>query len=480
MEHHCGIIAMSDNTNNIKGNLIANLNKLQHRGYESCGISFISNDINSKNIIKTIKGLGTVKSVFPLEPLESLESQSQSNNLPNFNRGIGHVRYSTVKKTTEEKMLEECQPFQTFQSSKYNFSLAHNGNIPTIKNIIKKYNIEINTNSDTFAIVKLIEKILDKYKNWNDTLKFIMNTVPGSYCFVILTENNIYALRDRYGIRPLVYGKSNSGFCIASETIALNNYKYVRDILPGEIVCIDFQTNKLKLKLKKIYQHPNKSHSFCSFELIYFMSDKSKINNITNNEIRYKLGYKLGESEINIIENSIVVCLPNTSIPNAKGFANAINKPYYDYIKKRKGMGRTFILNDQEKRAQACINKFLFDEKNLINKEIYLVDDSIVRGTTMKTVIKILKNIGVKSIHVRIMSPLITDPCYFGIDMSTKNELISFENNNDIDNIKKELNVDSLKYISIDEMKNVFNANININVCTSCFTGNYNNELLDW
>ncbi len=214
--------------------------------------------------------------------------------------------------------------------------------------------------------------------------------------------------------------------------------------------------------------------NFCSFEMIYFMHHDSIVNGTECDEIRYNLGYKLGTTEKKIIKNSIVVCLPNSAIPNARGFSDAIGRPYFPFIKKRKNMIRTFILPSEKKRQDACDKKFMFDSENLANKDIYLIDDSIVRGTTMKSVITKLRDMGVNTINVRITSPVIISPCYFGIDMSTKEELIS--NNKSVEEIKNELNVDSLIYIDINSMKEVFG----INVCTSCFTGEYNKELLDW
>lgn len=451
MEHHCGIFSVVDD--DVGNSLINGLKLIQHRGYESVGISYYDNDI------KTIKNIGSVNKVFG-----NVE-------LPKIKKAIGHVRYSTVRKTTLQNAINECQPFEgciALDSSNITFSLVHNGNIPTKESIQKDYGINIENNSDTLTIVKLIEIIYKQYNNWHHTLMYIMNKIVGSYCFAILADNKIYAMRDRYGIRPLVIGRSKKGFCITSETVALQNYTYIRDIKPGEIVSIDM------FSFETIYQHNKPIMNFCSFEMIYFMHHESMIDGRTCDEVRYNLGFQLGNTENVIIENSIVVCLPNSSIPNAKGFADAINKPFRHYIQKRDNVTRTFILPTEKQRKEACDNKFIFDFDGLKGMDLYVIDDSIVRGTTMSTIINKLRNIGVKSIHLRITSPVITDPCYFGIDMSTKTELVSYGRS--VDDIKNYLQADSLKYLDIDTMKNV----LNIPVCTSCFTGNYNNELLDW
>ena len=446
MEHHCGIFSIIDE--NIGDTIINGLRLIQHRGYESVGISFLENDK-----LVTIKDIGTVDDVF------------QNIKLPKINKAVGHVRYSTVKKTTRENMIKESQPFQ---NDTINFSLVHNGNIPTKDYIQKEFNISAENTSDTMVIVQLVELIYNQYNDWHKTLMYIMNKIAGSYCFAILTNDKIYVMRDRYGIRPLVIGRSKKGFCVTSETVALQDYSYIRDINAGEIVSIDFYN------FETIYQLNSSRLSFCSFEMIYFMHHDSIVDNKSCNEIRYSLGYNLGLTETNIIENSIIVCLPNSSIPNARGFSDAIKKPYHPYIRKRIGVTRTFILPTEQQRRDACDNKFIFDDVNLQNKDLYIIDDSIVRGTTMLSIIGKLRNIGVKSIHLRITSPIISDPCYFGIDMSTKKELVSY--NRSIDEIKNYLGADSLQYLNIDIMKKV----LNIPVCTSCFTGEYDKQLLEW
>jgi amidophosphoribosyltransferase len=316
--------------------------------------------------MKTFKNVGTVKNVF-----DGIE-------LPNIKKGIGHVRYSTVKKIDLNGFLKECQPFQG-SIDNINFALAHNGNIPTKNKIKEEFGLEIETNSDTLIIVKLIEAIYPRYNNWKDTLTFLMNTVSGSYCFVILADNKIWGMRDRFGIRPLAIGKSRKGFCITSETVALSSFNYVRDVNPGEIICVDSNS------LDTIYQCENTKPKFCSFEMIYFMHHDSIVNNMKCDEIRYNLGFKLGKRETDIIDDSSVVCLPNSSIPNARGFADAIYKQYLHFIQKRKNMTRTFILPSEKKRKEACDKKFIFAGDGLKNKNIYLVDDSIVGGTTMKS-----------------------------------------------------------------------------------------------
>lgn len=446
MEHHCGIFAVVDD--DVGNTVINGLRLIQHRGYESVGISFLDNDA-----IRIVKDVGTVDDVFG------------NIKLPMIKKALGHVRYSTVKKSTRENAVKESQPFQ---SDNGNFSLVHNGNIPTKDQIQIEYGIDVGSNSDTVTIVKLIEMIYKDYSDWPKTLMYIMNRVAGSYCFAILTGDKVYAMRDRYGIRPLVVGRSKKGFCVTSETVALQHYAYVRDVKPGEIVSIDMYN------FETVYQHHSPKPSFCSFEMIYFMHHESIVNGKSCDDVRYNLGYNLGLTETSVVDGAVVVCLPNSSIPNAMGFSEAVKRPYCNYVKKRDGVTRTFILPTEEQRREACDNKFIFDVDGLKGLDVYVVDDSIVRGTTMLSIIGKLRGIGVKSVHLRITSPIITDPCYFGIDMSTKKELVSFGRT--LDEIKSYLGADSLRYLDIDTMKKV----LGVPVCTSCFTGEYNRELLDW
>ena len=450
MEHKCGIIGIIGE--NIIEPLISGLNKLQHRGYESAGITYINN-----GNMELFKNVGLVEDVF---------KNFNKNVLSNV--GIGHVRYSTTKKD-EYKLLEECQPFSNSE-----FGIAHNGNIPFIQKIKEYYKMECGNNSDTYILMKFMELIKEKYNDMGELLKYIIHTVTGSYALIVITKNKIYALRDRYGIRPLTIMRSklDKTLCVASETIAVdkNVYDTIRTINPGEIITIDHQ-----LEFDTIYQYSDTIPNFCSFEYIYFMHHQSVHENIHVELTRYKLGYELGLMESHILNHNVVIPIPNSSIPSASGFADAIDSNIKQYIVKNESSKRTFILPTENERKIACSKKFNFvncDE--LANKNIYLIDDSIVRGTTIKYVIEQLKKFNPKTINVRIPSPPVVGACYYGIDMSTTNELII--NNKDINSIENELGITSLGYLSVDLMKNVFGHQ----VCTSCFTGKYNKELLDW
>jgi amidophosphoribosyltransferase len=452
----CGIFAIYDNTD-ISNKMINGLSLLQHRGRESAGISYFCENCDQ---ICTFKNLGLVNKVF-------------TDFNKKFNIGIGHVRYSTRKKTSLENKLKETQPIEC-----NSFSLAHNGNIPNVHKLKEKYDIHYETESDTIILVKIIEKLFLKYKNWTDVFIEIVHNIKGVYCLVVLVENIIYAIRDSYGVRPLCIGKNESGYCIASESCALQDYKLIRDIKAGEIIKL-YQIND-EIKYESIYQYHDeegeKRGLFCSFEYIYFMKMNTIHNKRRVENLRCQLGYELGLTEEKVDRTSVVLSIPNTAIPGAKGFASAIGLEYHNYITKNDGIGRTFILPTHEERIAACNEKFSYSPL-LKDLNIYIVDDSIVRGNTIQTIIKNLKKIGVRKIHLRITAPPVISECYYGIDIPTKTELIAY--NRTIDEICQELGATTLKYLDLDIMKKVFNSN-GENNCTHCFDGKYDKKLLDW
>lgn len=456
----CGVIAISDNIP-VLDQTIEQLKNLQHRGRESAGISYFN---EKQQQIETYKHLGSVENVF--------DDFKKNNDTIITYQSIGHTRYSTRVKSTLNEKLKETQPiFHQIPDTNVSFTIAHNGNIENLK---KTFQLKSETQSDTILLTELISIKYQEYQNWKNTLIYIMNQIKGVFCLVILTNNgDIYALRDRFGYRPLCIGKRkgiNSGYCITSESVALQNntyqYRLIRDILEGEIIKI----RKSDLRLEEIYTYKHTNPQFCSLEYFYFMKPSSINSNTKIEDIRFQLGFQMGIEEQNIIPESIVCAIPNTSIPAAKGFAAGSQLPYLPLITKRAKSGRTFILPTDEERYLACKRKFKFSEE-LKDKIIYLIDDSIVRGNTVKTLLEMINSYQVKEIHLRITAPPIISECYYGIDIPTKQELIAHQCNHNIELIRENLGVQSLKYIDINEMKKIFNKP----VCTSCFTNKY-----DW
>lgn len=430
----CGILAIYNKEYSSIISFIKSLSQLQHRGNESYGIVYHEQPSNS---IKISHFKGTIS----------------PNDLPheNYKIALGHVRYSTVSKT------DDTNEHQPMYSQKHNFYLVHNGNIP-------KYN-ERYKGSDTTYIVNFI----NKYSTVEVGLKALVETLPGVYSIILLHDQNLYVARDVYGVRPLLVAGCSKSLTVTSESVSLQPKDNILfEVERGAVV-------KIGSKIEYIYQHyPKPKQIYCSFEIIYFMHHMSKIlGDTTISQLRYKLGEILAKKEDKRIKNAIVVAMPNTAIPGAQGFANALNIPYFSYIMKSKESTRTFILPTNEERQIACRKKFRF-HTDLRDKVVYVVDDSIVRGNTLATTIESLREVGVKEIHLRITSPPVISSCYYGIDIPTYEELIA--HNKIIPEVCSQLGGDTLTYLTTDELKEVMGSRI----CTACFDDKHHKELLEW
>ena len=447
----CGIVGIwNRNTNTIDIRNI--LEQLQHRGRESVGITYLDKDRKS---LKSIKGVGMVKDVF-------------KNKLDITSSGIiGHVRYSTSgnSKLSYDDSLKETQPFVSSS-----FALAHNGNIPDT--FIKKYCNSIgeieNNNNDSQVLVNFINKHLAN-DNWLYVLQSLVSHFKYAYCLTILTHNKLFVLRDIFGYRPLSLGvDENNNYIVASENVAFINYTKIRDILPGE--CVQIDNNGVSQLFHEIH---NNNIQKCIFEYVYFMKPESTAdgNNVYQN--RFEMGKILAKEEKLLSSNGdyIVIGSPNTGIPGGKGYASQMGFKYVQALRKKKDCGRTFILPSQEARLK-FLTKFILDIDDIKGKKVILVDDSIVRGNTIKALSRFFKEDGmVKEFHMRVVSPPVKNPCFYGIDIPTKEELIA--NKHSVDEITEISGLDSLQYISIDGMKSIYGNDKN-NFCDACFSGNYN------
>lgn len=446
MEHKCGIIGISSShkNNNIFNDIIYGLLNLQHRGKESCGLSYqyLNGYVNE---FKTYKKSGLVKDVFDKFKTKDLSKYV-----------IGHVRYSTSGgKKYGDKLI---QPF-TFKNKKHGlFSIVHNGNIPHYK---KETNI-VNVLNDTLMLAKKLEtwegEIIDLLKIFIDKIRF-------AFCLLIMFENCIYVIRDKYGYRPLCLGQTDCGVCVSSESCALGKYKYIRDIIPGEIgILINGNYNNLyNSKIGRI-QH-------CSFEHIYFMNKNTISNGFLTVDLRKQLGKQLGKEEkLKFNYNNTIVCaIPRTAIPIAQGYAIETGLQYSQVLKKSSYYGRTFILPDNTERKRICNKIFKVYAKFIKDKNIILVDDSIVRGNTILGIAKLFFENGCSSLHIRVGSPPVIGRCFYGIDIPTEEELIA---NDGLEDLDKKLGVTSVQYLSKDGLKECFGPGF----CTGCFTKKY----IDW
>ncbi|NAW51552.1 amidophosphoribosyltransferase [Elizabethkingia argentiflava] len=427
---------------------------LQHRGQEACGIAVLK-----EGKIESYKDEGLVLDVF-----KSIATPQ----LYMGNAAIGHTRYTTAG----DKKKYNFQPF--FAKNEYDqiiLSIAHNGNLTNGKKLrkeLEKEGVVFRATSDSEVILRLIQKNLDL--GLRGAIKTAMHRIEGAYSVVGMTRNKFFAFRDFNGIRPLVLGViGEDAYVVASETCALDamGAKYVRDIRPGELV---FTTENEGLKS---YMVKNDCvNRICAFEYIYFARPDTSLENINVHEVREKSGEKIWEQAP--IEADIVIGVPDSGVPAAIGFSKASGIPFRPVLIKNRYIGRSFIVPTQEMRERIVNLKLNPIISEIKGKRVVILDDSIVRGTTSKRLVKILKDAGVKEIHFRSVSPPIIAPCFLGIDTPVKDDLISA--NMSKEELKNYLGVDSLEFLSMDNLKQILG---NSDHCFGCFTEKYPIENTD-
>lgn len=424
------------------------LHSLQHRGQEGCGIVTVDD-----GKFRKIKGLGLITEVFNDSNMKTLIGDC----------AIGHVKYSNAANSG----LENVQPFY-FNHHTGNFALAHNGNIVN-SNELKRYLEDkgsiFQSTSDSEILAHLIKKDNDDIHRIDAILE-ALQMLEGAFAFVIMSKDKIYACRDKYGLRPLSIGKLNGGYVVSSETCAFEviNARFVRDVEPGEVVVID------KDGLHSYHYSRYKRYHMCAMEYIYFARPDSDIEGTNVHAFRKESGKLLYEEMPT--EADIVIGVPDSSLSAAIGYAERSNIPYEMGLIKNKYVGRTFIQPSQKAREKGVRMKLSAVSSIVKNKRIVLVDDSIVRGTTCKKIIGLLREAGVLEVHVRIASPRFTNPCFYGVDTSTYEELISAKY--DVEEVRKIIGADSLYFISNEAL---FKAARRNDLCTACFTGKYPTNL---
>lgn len=437
-KEECGVVGLFTTKKvNLHSSLYSSLITLQHRGQDSCGIAF-----SDKDSVKCYKGVGLVNEVF------------SSNIPPNLNGylGIGHVRYSTFGEINELN----AQPIFD-NNSNTNIALAHNGNITNIlklKNELKEFNF--NTTSDSEVILKLIEK---HYKNsMEESLCSVIKKLDGGFSCVLLTKNELFAFRDPNGIRPLCIGKIKDDYIVCSESCVIDILcgEFIRDILPGEIVKID------TLGITTINTSSLCKCMTCSFEYIYFSRVDSFIDGVNVYNTRFKSGVTLYNEHP--VDADVVIGVPESGNTAALGFSKASSIPITTGFVKNNFLGRSFIKPSQSKRCETVSLKLNVIKENVKNKKVVVVDDSIIRGTTCKKIVYLLKAAGAKEIHYRVASPIVTSPCCLGINTSKSELLASAINLNEIANF---IGADSLGYLSISGFLNVLPKNKT--ACLKCF-----------
>ena len=430
------------------------LHSLQHRGQEAAGICC---ECNGK--MNIYKGEGLVTEVFDQDKLKNL----------NGNVAIGHVRYSTAGGGG----LANVQPF-VFRTMEGSMSICHNGNLVNaniLKQELEDQGSIFSSTSDTEVLGHLIKR---QEGHMIDRICASLDKLDGAFAFLVMLEGRIYAARDKYGLRPLSIGiLSNGDYVFASETCALDviGAKFVRDVEPGEIVRV--KDGKL---LSKTYTNDSLQDKICAMEYIYFSRPDSNLDGINVHTTRKLAGKQLYYE--NPIEADVVIGVPDSSISAAIGYAEASGIPYEMGLVKNKYVGRTFIQPTQEMREQGVRMKLSAVSSIVSGKKVVMIDNSIVRGTTSKRIVRHLKDAGAKEVHVRIASPAIKFPCFYGVDTSTLEELIS--NKMSVDELREYIEADSLAFISEEGLhKSIHSDHQKCGLCMSCFNGNYVTNLYD-
>ena len=468
---NCGVFGIFGNPN-ASVNTYYGLHALQHRGQEACGIVTKSFNQKNKSIFNVHKGDGLVSEVF--------SDPKILNDVLIGDSAIGHNRYSTTGSTESKNNI---QPF-VVNYRLGNLAVAHNGNISNSKILRDELVNEgaiFQTTSDTEVILHLIAR--SRLNDQVEQIKEALQKLEGAFSITILTDDKLIAARDNYGFRPLCIGIKDNSFIIASETCAfdINMADFLREVEPGEIVIIDDDAIKeQRVKSIKLSEDEfEKKH--CIFEYIYFSRPDSFVFGNNVDKMRRRLGRILANHHPVVDKNGdklIVISVPDSSNTCALGYQrqlekNGINSKLEIGLIRSHYIGRTFIQPGQEKREMSVRIKFNVVKGVLEGRTVVIVDDSIVRGTTSKQLVKLIKSAKPKEIHFRISSPPIMHPCYYGMDFPTREELIANKFSGDIKKIKEHLGVDSLEYLTMDELLQSVQEDGKDNFCTACFSGEY-------
>lgn len=463
LHDECGVVGIFGADNAAALSYFA-LTSLQHRGQESAGIS-----VSDGSKITLHKAMGLVSDVFEQDHFEKL----------NGNIAVGHVRYATAGGRT----IDNAQPFMnSFKNG--SIALAHNGqlvNHTKLRELLEDYGSTFSSTSDSEVILKLIvRKYIEngghlgtpnyeenseeiKQKRFVDAVVQTAKLIKGSFALCIMTENMLIGVRDPNGIRPLCIGglDSDGKYILTSESCAVDsvNGKFIRDVAPGEIIVIT------KDGLRSIKYAEEKKQT-CIFEYVYFARPDSVIDGISVQEARYRMGEVLASESP--VDADIVIGVPDSGLGAAQGYARASGIPYGMGIIKNKYIGRTFIAPTQKERENMVFVKLNAIRSDLEGKRVIVIDDSIVRGTTSRRLVQILRRAGAKEVHFRVSSPPVKYPCYLGIDTPSKNELIS--STHELEEIRKEIGADSLAFISLEGMVKAFGTD---SFCKGCFNCSY-------
>ena len=449
VHEECGVFGViGTKKGNAAGIVYYGLYALQHRGQESCGIV-----VNDDGVFSSYKDLGLVSEVFSKDTLA---------HFPMGNMAVGHVRYGTTGGNTRNN----CQPLEV-NHQKGKMALAHNGNLTNsleLRDQLELSGAIFHTTSDTETIAYVITRERLRTSSIEEAVSNTMHLLEGAYSLVLISSTKMIAARDPYGFRPLCYGKMADGaYVAASESCALSavGAEFIRDVLPGEILVFT------KTGVESRREHCEKQRKrTCIFEYIYFARPDSVIDGISVHESRMKAGELLAESYPKCAD--IVIGVPDSGLDAALGYAKTSGIPYGIGLIKNKYIGRTFISPGQNERLDKVRIKLSPVRKVIDGKRVVLIDDSIVRGTTSKRIVKLLRDAGAKEIHMRISAPPFLYPCYYGTDIDSEENLIACHHS--VDEIARMIGVDSLGYLPIEKLYKLTDSR---EYCAACFQGEY-------
>ena len=452
LKEECGLFGIFANeTCDVASTAYYALFALQHRGQENCGIV-----VNDDGVFSSHKDIGLVEDVFTARDLQELGYG---------NMAVGHVRYGTTGINTQSN----SQPM-VVNHHKGRMAVAHNGNLVNSYELRQELELEgsiFHSTNDTEVIAYIITKERIKSASIEEAVERAMDKIEGAYSLVIMSPSKLIAVRDKHGFRPLCYGQRSDGaYIVASETCALDavDAKYIRDLEPGEIVVFS------KDGIKSIDTHMNTApHKICIFEYLYFARPDSVIEGVSVHKSRMRAGACLAMEHP--VQGDVVIGVPDSGISAAIGYAEQSGIPYGIGFIKNKYIGRTFIAPGQENREDKVMIKLNVLKDTVEGKRVVLVDDSIVRGTTIARIIKLVREAGATEIHVMSSAPPFMNPCYYGTDIDSKENLIACKMSTE--EIAKAVGADSVGYLDINHLNMLLGTKPNEGYCHACFSGEY-------
>ena len=456
LHEECGVFGIYDKagTEDVAVAVYSALYALQHRGQESCGMA-----VNEDGVITGHRDLGLVNEVFTPQVMETMRK-------PEARMATGHVRYATAG----SRVRANAQPM-IVRHGRGTMALCHNGNLTNavqLRNALENDGAIFHGSSDTEVICYLLTRNRLRHKSIEQAVSATMEQLEGAYSLIIMSSTKLIAVRDPRGYRPLCIGTlPGGGYAFASESCALDavGAALLRDVEPGEIVVADANG------LRSIKDHCSRKPSqMCVFEYIYFARPDSTIEGCSVHEARMQAGRFLAQEHP--VDADVVIGVPDSGLDAALGYAEASGIPYGIGFIKNKYIGRTFIQGNQKQRENSVRIKLNVIASTVRDKRVVLIDDSIVRGTTMSALIKMLRKAGAKEVHVRISSPPFLHPCYFGTDVPSNRQLIASDHS--VETVRSLIGADSLAYLSMEDLADMTEG---LPLCRACFDGHYPMEV---